>query len=78
MDEFNLIDIWRNYHPNLQQYTRHQHNPKVLSRLHYILVSVGSLIGSCQSSNILTGVCFDHSVVTLVFDIDPYPRGRGY
>ena len=24
MEEFNLCDIWRNFHPNLTQYTRHQ------------------------------------------------------
>jgi exonuclease III len=39
MDEFNLIDVWRNEHPLLRAYTRHQKNPPVLSRLDYILVS---------------------------------------
>ena len=77
IEEFNLIDVWRHYHPNLRQYTRHQHNPKVLSRLDYILISE-NMIGSCQGSKILPGVNSDHSVVKLHFDIDPNPRGRGY
>ncbi len=77
IDEFNLIDVWRHYHPNLRQYTRHQHNPKVLSRLDYILISE-NMIGSTQNSKILPGINSDHSIVKLQFDIDPNPRGRGY
>jgi len=77
IDEFNLIDVWRHYHPNLRQYTRHQHNPKVLSRLDYILISE-NMIGCTYGSKILPGVNSDHSIVKLQFDIDPNPRGRGY
>ena len=39
MEEFNLIDVWRNEHPTLRAYTKHQKNPPALSRLDYILVS---------------------------------------
>ena len=77
MEEFNLIDVWRHYHPTLRQYTRHQHNPKVLSRLDYILISE-NLMGGCLKSKIIPGVNSDHSVVQLTFNIDKNPRGRGY
>ena len=40
MDDYNLCDIWGDFHPNLKKYTRHQKFPKVLSRLYlFILVS---------------------------------------
>jgi len=77
MDEFNLVDVWRHFHPNLRRYTRHQHNPRAMSRLDYILISE-KIIGSCQNSKILPGVNSDHSVVTLFFEIDPCPCGKGY
>jgi exonuclease III len=64
IDDYNLVDIWRHYHPNLRQYTRHQYNPKAMSRLDYILISEKS-IGSCHKSKILPGVASDHSIVTL-------------
>ena len=76
MDEFNLCDIWRVFHPNLRQYTRHQHNPRVLSRLDYILVS-DDLANNCLSSKIIRGVQSDHSVVTLNFS-DGQPSNHGF
>jgi len=48
-----------------------------MSRLDYILISE-KLISLCHSSKIIPGIASDHSVVTLTFDIDPCPRGRGY
>lgn len=77
MDEFNLIDVWRHFNPNLKQYTRHQANPKVLSRLDFILVS-SNFLNNCISSKILPGVSSDHSVVTCDIKLDESPRGRGY
>ena len=77
MDEFNLCDIWRNFHPSLRQYTRHQHNPRVLSRLDYILISE-DLINNCVSSKIMPGVQSDHSIVILNFNDGHPPKGRGF
>ena len=77
MDEFNLCDIWRNFHPNLKQYTRHQHNPSVLSRLDFILVSE-DLINNCVNSKIMPGVQSDHSIVSLNFNDGHPPKGRGF
>ncbi len=77
MEEFDLLDVWRHFHPALRQYSRHQVNPKVLSRLYVILVS-NNLIDNCLQSKILPGVQSDHSVVSLHFK-DGYPvKGRGF
>ena len=77
MEEFNLCDIWRNFHPNLKQFTRHQKIPKVLSRLDFILVS-DNFINNCTQCKILPGIQSDHSVVTLVFKDARPVRGRGF
>ena len=77
MEEFNLCDIWRNFHPNLKQFTRHQKIPKVLSRLDFILVS-DNFINNCMQSKILPGIQSDHSVVSLVFKDARPVRGRGF
>ena len=76
MDEFNLIDVWRHFNPNLKQYTRHQAKPKTLSRLDFILVS-SNLISNCIGSKILPSFSSDHSVVTCNFKVDENPRVEG-
>ena len=75
--EFNLCDVWRNFHPNLKHYTRHQRNPKVLSRLDFILVS-NSFVDNCVKSKIVPGIQSDHSVVTLTFKDAQSVRGPGF
>ena len=66
MEEFNLSDIWRTFHPNLKQNTRHQNHPKVLSRIDFILVS-DNFVTNCSQSKICPGIQSDHSLVTLNF-----------
>ncbi len=55
MEELDLLDVWRHFHPAQRQCSRHQVNPKVLSRLDFILVS-NNLIDNCLQSKILPGV----------------------
>ena len=76
MDEFGLCDIWRYFHPTLRQYTRHQKNPIVLSRLDFILVS-NNFVNNCVKTKILPGVQSDHSVVFLQFN-DKYQPVEGH
>ena len=59
MDDYNLCDIWHDFHLHLKQYTRHQKSPKVLSRLDFILVSK-DLINNCIASRIIPGFQSDH------------------
>ena len=77
IDEYNLVDVWRHYHPTLRQYTRHQKTPRVLSRLDYILVS-SNFLNNCVKSKILPGIQSDHSVVFIQFNDNQPLRGRGY
>ena len=77
MDEFNLVDIWRSEHPNIRKYTRHQKHPVVLSRLDYIFAS-NNLINNVNSSNIISGISSDHSIVTAKISSDIPARGTGY
>ena len=77
IDEFNLLDIWRHFHPNLRQYTRHQRNPKVLSRLDFILVS-DNFVNNCLNSKIIPGVNSDHSIVVFQFNDNQPNKGPGF
>ena len=65
------------FHLNFKQYTRHQKNPKVLSRLDFILVSEGFL-SNCIKSQISPGIQSDHSIVSLQFNDGQPVRGPGY
>ena len=77
MDEFALCDIWRFFNPNLKKYTRHQKTPQVLSRLDFILVS-DNFVNNCKETKILPGINSDHSTVSVCFNDNQPPRGRGY
>ena len=77
IDEYNLVDVWRNFHPTLRQYTRHQKSPRVLSRLDFILVS-SNFLNNCVKSKILPGIQSDHSIVTVQLNDNQPLRGKGY
>ena len=77
MEEYGLLDVWRHFHPNLRQYTRHQKSPRVLSRLDFILIS-SNFIDNCTSSTILPGLQSDHSIVQISFNDNQLKRGNGF
>ena len=77
MDEFNLIDLWRNEHPTLRAYSRHQRNPPVLSRLDYVLVS-SNLADNIKNSEIVCGIKSDHSIVSCKIFPNDHPKGKSY
>lgn len=77
IDTFNLIDIWRDTHPNLRQYTWHSsHKPPIFSRLDYFLISE-NLKNHTVSSKHTTSYKSDHSLVSLCIDINDISRGPG-
>ena len=77
VDEFNLIDVWREDHKGILGFTRQQQNPPVFSRLDYIFVS-SELIGQVKHSEISSGICSDHSLVSVRITSGCPPRGKGY
>ena len=76
MEDFSLCDIWRNFHPSVKQYTRHQKNPRALSRLIFIFIS-SNFIGNCNKAKIIPGMQ-DHSIVFVQFNDNQPVKGRGF
>ncbi|MCW4346095.1 MAG: reverse transcriptase domain-containing protein, partial [Candidatus Thiodiazotropha endolucinida] len=78
IEQFDLIDIWREKHPDLRQYTWHSSSkPPIFSRLDYFLISnnLFNVVVSCEHK---ISYKSDHSIVTLQIDIKNCDRGPGY
>ena len=78
MESFNLIDIWREMHPNTKEYTWHSsHKPPIFGRLDYFLISenLKNLIVTCKHN---ISYKSDHSPVCLNIDVINLTRGPGY
>ena len=78
MESFNLIDIWREMHPNTKEYTWHSsHKPPIFSRLDCFLISenLKNLIVTCKHN---ISYKSDHSPVCLNIDVINLTRGPGY
>ena len=78
IESFNLIDIWRDMHPNTRQYTLHSsHKPTIFCRLDYFLIS-DNLKNSAVSCNHNISYKSDHSPVSLKINFLKLTRGPGY
>ena len=77
MQNFNLIDIWRELHPDEKKYTWQKYNENKMSRLDYFLIS-SSLLPFVQNAEIVSGFCSDHSGITLEIDFSKFKRGKGF
>ena len=76
MEEAEILDIWRQQHPNEKKYTWHRNKPPVFCRLDMILTSF-DMVGYIDKSDILPSFKSDHSFVTLEMDLHKEDRGRG-
>ncbi len=72
-----LIDIWRQQHPDTFQYTWKQSKPRVFCRLDFFLVSFG-MVNRIQSSKIIPGFKSDHSFVKIKIVTSQHERGPGF
>ena len=72
MESFDLVDIWRDQHPNLMQFTWRSYNPPVQSRLDFFLISF-NLYAQIDKSEISSGFKTDHSLVK--FHVVPVHEG---
>ena len=77
IDQNNLVDIWRESHPDENKFTWHKFNENKQSRLDYFLVSA-SLVPFVVKSDIVAGFCSDHSAISLEIDFTKFTRGRGF
>ena len=78
MDEYNLVDIWRQYNPDAQQFTWHKPGlDRKLARLDYFLIS-NSLLPYVEDTTIKPGCFSDHSVISLDIDFSKFKMGKGF
>ena len=77
MESFNLVDIWREMHPNDKIFTWQKFNENKCSRLDYFLIS-SSLLPFVQKTEIVSSFCSDHSGISLEIDFAKFKRGRGF
>ena len=73
----NLVDIWRELHPQDKTFTWQKYNENKQSRLDFFLVSA-SLLPFVQKADIKPGFCSDHSAIELEIDFSKFERGRGF
>ena len=78
IDEFDLIDIWRELNPGIRRFSWRRCRPLQQSRIDYFLISK-ALEESHQviRTDINPGIRSDHSIVSLVIEIASSKRGPG-
>ena len=77
MKTYNLVDIWRELHPNDRIYTWQKFNANKQSRLDFFLIS-SSLLPFVKKTEIVPGFCSDHSGIVLEIDFSKFQRGKGF
>ena len=79
IDETDLVDIWRQQHPDDRNFTYHCKigNEYVFTRLDFFLVSFG-ISNLIKSSSIKPSILTDHSLVDLNLCIQNNKRGPGF
>ena len=78
IDTYDLIDIWREKHCGLREYTWHSsHRPPIFCRLDYFLVSenVRNFVISCKHN---ISYKSDHCPVSITLDLSQHFRDPGY
>ena len=77
IEEFELIDIWRELNPQEQRFTWRKFRDNKMARLDYFLIS-SSLLPYVQDSGMFSGSFSDHSGIFLDIDFARFQRGRGF
>lgn len=72
----NLIDIFREHHPDIRRYTWRRVNPVKQARLDFFLVSE-SLLSSVNKSKIEPGYKSDHSTPIISLSVNEFRKGKG-
>ena len=79
MEDADIIDVWRHYHPEDFKFTwkRLKPPPGIFCRLDFILVSFG-LLDKIESTDITPGFKSDHSALVMSFCTILHMKGPGY
>ena len=77
MNELELIDVFREFHPLEKKFTWKQWGTLKFSRLDYFLTS-NSMLPYVQKVEILQKCFSDHSPISLEIDFSRFKRGRGF
>ena len=77
VEQNNLVDIWRELHPDEKKFTWQKFNENKQSRLDFFLIS-SSLLPFIQNAKIIPGFCSDHSGIELEIDFSKFTRGKGF
>ena len=72
----NLVDIFRQLHPNTKRYTWRRKNPIKQARLDYFIGS-NRLMDIVQKCSILPGYRSDHSRLEIEILLDTFKKGKG-
>ena len=76
MENFNLIDIFREMHPDTLRYTWRRKNPLQQARLDYFLAS-SALADIVDKCDIVPGYRTDHSIMRLELIVSEFKQGKG-
>ena len=76
MDNYNLVDIWRDKNKEKRMYTWSQPNPLIRCRLDYFLTSK-TMIRYIKNARILPSIKTDNNIIELNVRVDGPKRGPG-
>ena len=77
MDNYGLVDVFREMHPNLKRFSWRQFGGSRRARLDYFLTST-ALVPFVEKTEIKAGVASDHSLSCLTIDFSKFQRGKGF
>ena len=77
ISSYDLVDVWRELHPNAKQYSWRRFNSMVQGRLDFFLVS-DHLMPNIKSAVIGQSYRSDHKIVMLDFKVDGNKRQRSF
>ena len=77
MEENELTDVWRVFHPQVRRFTFFSNIYRSLSHLDFFLASA-TFLTRILDADIWPAYCSDHSAITLQFSLSDNDRGKGF
>ena len=77
IEEYELLDSWRHFHPDENKSTWTKKTPRKMARLDFFLNS-STLRPFISKTSIEPGTQSDHSITSVTIDFDKFTKGRGF